>query len=220
MSNNISNLYSRILKDIKNMKKPLVIGINGAYTSGKTVFAEGFQQYLNGLGIKTQLIHYDDFHNPFNTIHFTDETEIDTFYNHAFNSKKLIDEILDPLKSQGFLDKKIACVNLGTGEYTNNIHFKIDENTVVLLEGVLILRPPVIDYLDYKIYLDISSDEILRRGEMRDVPKFGAHILEKFVTRYIPVQEKYMAEHNPKKAADIVIDNNDYGAPKILCYDY
>lgn len=209
-------IYTCIGDRIAGLKKPLIVGINGAYTSGKTVFADDLQKHLRHRGLKTQLIHYDDFHNPFSAIHWADGDEIEAFYNRAFNPEKLVREVLAPFQAQGYLNKDIACVNLGTGKYTNTIHFDMDHDTIVLLEGVLLFRPPLLAYLDYKIYLDIRDDEILKRGRLRDVPRFGEAIMEKFIARYIPVQHRYLQECDPRKAADIVIDNNDYSLPRII----
>lgn len=216
MYNAYQPIYDGILAGAAPLKRPCVIGINGAYTSGKTVFAEGLEGYLRAQGVKTQLIHYDDFHHPFDTLSWTDETEIDVFYRHAFDAQKLVREVLAPLRAQGSLHKDVLCVNLGTNQFTNLVRLRIDADAVVLLEGVLLYLPPVVDYIDYRVYLDISSEEILRRGERRDVPRFGAAILEKFATRYIPVQERYMAECDPVAAADFVVDNGDFEMPRII----
>lgn len=211
------DVFSQIQNSIAGLERPLLVGINGAYTSGKTVFAGNLQARLQAEGIKTQLIHYDDFHNPFPTIHWKDASdELEAFYNRAFTPNKLIADVLAPLKAHGCVDKYVECIDLGTGEFTNTIHFDIDRETVVLLEGVLLFRPPLLDYLDYKIYLDISDDEILRRARERDVPRFGEAIYDKFITRYIPVQHRYVAECRPKEVSDIVVDNNDYGNPRIM----
>lgn len=94
-------IYARLFDEIRERKRPLVVGVNGAYTSGKTVFTLGLQEYLHEQGVKTQVIHYDDFHHPFSTITWTEETEIEVYYNHAFNPDKLVAEVLQPLKEQG-----------------------------------------------------------------------------------------------------------------------
>lgn len=208
-------LFARVAADIGRPERPFVVGVNGAYTSGKTVFAEDLARYLVAAGYKVQLLHYDDFHNPFSAIDFTEEDEVEAFYNRAFVPEKLIWEVFAPLREKGSLRGDIACVNLGTGEYSNIVHLDIDESTIVLLEGVLLFRPPLSEYLDYRIYLDISREEIIRRAKVRDVPRFGDFILEKFETRYIPVQERYMREHDPAGQANLLIDNNDYDAPKV-----
>lgn len=208
-------LYARIYERTKNRKRPLIIGISGAYTSGKTVFAAGLARYLGEHGIKTQPIHYDDFHHPFSEITWTSDNEVDVFYNDAFDPEKLESEILRPLKVDGRVEKDVLCVDLGTDQFTNAIHFDIDASTIVLLEGALLFRPSLLQYLDYTVYLDISTDEMLRRARQRDVPRFGEEIMEKFAVRYIPVQERYLACCAPKSLCDMCIDNNDYRAPRL-----
>lgn len=213
MTNETQAVYSTIAASIMGRPGPLVVGINGAYTAGKTMFTSGLQSYLENLGQKTQVIHYDDFHNPFSSIQWAPSAEVEAFYNRAFDAEKLVREVLQPLKEQGHLDASIPCIDLGTGQFTNHIHFSIDENTIVLLEGVLLLRPPILDYLGYTIYLDISTEEMQKRAKERDVPRFGEWILDAFTTRYIPVHQRYVREWNPRKQANVVIDNGDYARP-------
>lgn len=208
-------VYEQIYHDVSGRKRPLIIGINGAYTSGKTVFTSGFADYLRERGEKVQVIHYDDFHNPFSAITWTDDTEIDVFYNHAFDPEKLERQLLRPLREQGRFRDEILCVDLGTSTFSNLLPFDIDDQTIVLLEGVLLYRPPLLPYIDYKVFLDITSEEMLHRAKQRDVPRFGEAILEKFVTRYIPVQQRYLAEWSPEQISDIVVDNSDYLSPEI-----
>lgn len=209
-------LFAQLHQAFIGRSRPLIVGISGAYTSGKTVFTDGFDGYLKKQGERTQVIHYDDFHHPFDTIDWTDDNEVDVFYDHAFDPAKLEAEILLPLKARGTLEKDVACVDLGTGLFTNNIHIDIGADTIVLLEGVLLFRPPVDQYLDFRLYLDIATDEMLRRARLRDVPRFGEGILDKFITRYIPVQQRYMAEHRPQMCSDALIDNNDPRAPRLI----
>lgn len=214
---NENALYSRIEREIGRQKGPLIVGISGGYTSGKTVFAENLARYLAAGGYEVQVIHYDDFHRPLGGITWTGERggEIDAFFNRAFDPHKLVEELLRPMKTDGFVDKDVACLNWSTGEYTNIVHFAAGADTVVLLEGVLLFRPPLMEYLDYRIFLDITTEEMLRRGRRRDVPRSGEWIMEKYVSRYIPVHQRHLEEDKPLQTADMVIDNNDYDAPVV-----
>lgn len=211
-----TDIFARIHRELSRRGTPLIVGVNGAYTSGKTMIADGLQAYLRAQGVKTQLLHYDDFHNPFSSIEWDEHTEIDAFYNRAFNPEKLVRDVLQPFREEGSIKKKLHCIDLGTGEYTNMVPVDADEHTVLLLEGVLLFRAPLLPWLDYKIYLDIGREEILRRARLRDVPRFGEAIYEKFLSRYIPVQLRYVQECKPEKQADLVIDNNDWERPVIV----
>jgi len=218
MINNTQQLFSLIEKNISALHPPFIIGISGTYTSGKTLFSAGLARYLQSQGKKVQIIHYDDFHHPFPAIHWTDgrDDEINAFYNKAFDSGKLINEVLIPLEEKGVLNKEIDCIDLGSGQHTKKLHLDIDVKTIVILEGVLLFRAPILPFLNYKIFLDISDKEMLRRGTVRDVPKFGHSILDLYRSRYIPVHHRYLEEDSPKAISDIVLDNTHYDTPVML----
>ncbi|PTT35115.1 hypothetical protein DBR28_12625 [Chryseobacterium sp. HMWF028] len=93
--------YNTIFSSIKNgilRSKCPVVGISGAYTSGKTIFTEDLANYLNQYGICTQIIHLDDFHRPLSLLEYSSpEDEINVFYNEAFDIDKLLSDVLLPL---------------------------------------------------------------------------------------------------------------------------
>lgn len=206
-------VYSKITeKLVLNGKR--IIGINGIDTSGKTGFTAAYARCLNHLGYHCAVIHMDDFHNPLE-IRRSGKNEIDAYYDHAFNYEQLIRKVLEPLKQHGHIDKDVLCLNIDTDSYENTVHYKIDSDTIVLLEGVLLFRPPVSDYLDGRIFLHIDFDEMMRRAAVRDVPRYGEEFLQKYITKYIPIQKRYLEEFRPHINCDIVVDNNDYLYPKI-----
>jgi uridine kinase len=60
--------------------------------------------------------------------------------------------------------------------------------------------------------------EVLRRGTIRDQAfmesaEAAAH---RYRTYYIPGEELYLAEVRPAERADIVVDNHDFAAPRII----
>ncbi len=192
-----------------------IIGISGIDTSGKTRFSQSYARYLDHLGYKTAIIHLDDFHNPL-IVRRSGDNEIDAYYEHAFNYAQLIREVLEPLKRQGNIDKDILCLNVDTDRYENTVHYEINSETVVLLEGVLLFRPPVLTYLEGKVFLEIDFTEMLKRARLRDVPKYGEAFMKKYTDKYIPVQKRYLDEYKPRFTCDLVVDNNDYLHPMII----
>ncbi len=192
-----------------------ILGINGVDTSGKTLFTHNFSRYLDSIGIHNTILHIDDFHNP-SEIRYRGENEIDAYYKNAFNYNQIINDILKPLLSDGYIDKNIPCLNLDTDQYDKHIHFNIRSDTILLIEGVLLFREPLSEYLEGKIFLHINFDEVINRARMRDVPKYGIAFLQKYKDKYIPIQKMYLSEHAPEQKSDIVIDNNDYLNPVIM----
>ena len=206
-------VFYHITQELINKGKR-IIGINGVDTSGKTVFTHKYSRFLEHLGIRNTILHIDDFHN-LSAIRYQGENEIEAYYNNAFNYNQVIDEILKPLQKMGHLDKNVLCLNLDTDIYENLIHYQIAEDTILLIEGVLLFREPMLKYLEGKIFLNISFDEVINRAKLRDVPKYGEGFLQKYINKYIPIQKLYFSEYNPVQKSDIVINNQDYLNPRI-----
>ncbi|MBO0432395.1 hypothetical protein [Enterococcus sp. DIV0660C] len=209
-------IYDVIEEEIQKLKKPSVIGIDGSYASGKTNFTTQLATYLKNNGYDVQVIHYDSFHKPLPLIKWSEEksSEVDAFY-HAFNSQKLLNELLIPLKQEGVFNKTIKGLDWVLATYVDDLPINIDEHTIVLLEGSLLFREKLLPFIDYKIFLEVSLEEVMRRGRERDVPKVGEWIMDKYRTRYIPVYQRHLEQNHVKETADLIIDNNDYNHPSI-----
>lgn len=197
------------------MKGKRILGINGVDTSGETMFTTNYSRYLEAMGYDNVIVHIDDFHNPVK-IRTGGENQIITYYKNAFNYNQIIHEIMKPLQINGCVSKNVLCLNLDTDKYENDIQFEINERTIVLIEGVLLFREPMLEYLEGKIFLHIDFEKVMERARVRDVPKYGQEFLQKYTNKYIPVQKLYLSEHTPEEKSDIIINNQDYARPIII----
>lgn len=84
-----------------------------------------------------------------------------------------------------------------------------------MIEGVLLFKPPIMEYLDGKVFLYIDFNEVIKRATIRDVPKYGEAFLEKYNIKYIPIQKRYLNEYEPEKHCDILVNNQDYFNPRL-----
>ena len=216
--NKINNLYNNILHQImerKNKDNPFIVGINGVDTSGKTEFTTELGKYISKAGFKVQIVSIDDFHNP-SRIRSKEEDPVISYTNNAFNLQYLANELLEPITAQGFINKELRLLDLQKDEYSMCKTYEVDKNTIVLVEGVLLYREPIDSYFNYRIYLDISFDEVLKRASQRDGYLFGQSLIEKYQQKYIPVQKLYIDKHKPKERSDMLILNEDYRNPVVL----
>jgi uridine kinase len=205
-------LYSNIERAISALNKPLIIGVNGAIASGKTMFSEGLEQYLQDRGYPTQVIHIDDFHN-LRSIRMKDNS-LQTYIDNAIDFRKF-EELIAEIKCRP-VNKTMTLLDMGADAYISSKTFMTDMNTVVIVEGVLLYSPQIKHLFGYKIYLDVDDDEILRRGRERDVPLFGEQILRQYIDFYIPWQKMYEERSFPKEQSHLVIDYNDFQRPIIV----
>lgn len=204
--------YSCIESKVSGRKRPVIVGINGVDTSGKTGFSIGLPDYLASRGYSTELIHMDDFHNP-SSIRSKDSSP-QGYINNAFNLSALA-ELIREIRSNP-VDKQLDLLNLDTDTYENKRHYKTDDDTIVIVEGTLLYRPPIDSLIDYKVFLNISFEEVMRRAAVRDVPKYGEQFLQKYHNRYIPAQEIYLSRFNVKSNCHMIVDNSNYDMPIIV----
>lgn len=204
-------IYQRIQRDLCAYEKPVVLGINGVDTSGKTTFAVHLAAYLKRRGLDVQLIHLDDFHQPKRVRNVEDTPE--GYLRNAFDLYRL-EDLLSVLKTEQ-RNLQLDLLDLDRDTYTNRQTFRSSGETIILVEGVMLYRPPVDPFFDYRVFMDISLDQVLKRAKERDVPKYGPEIIEKYMKKYIPAQKMYMEKFSPKQRANLVINNDDYNRPSI-----
>lgn len=211
----LADIFYEVTKDLIVHKKCRCLGISGVDTSGKSRFTEQYSSYLKAIRIENQVLHIDDFHNP-SEIRYQGDNEVEAYYQYAFNYQQILEEVLVPLQSEGVLDREVICLNLDNDRYECKRSFRISNSTVLLVEGVLLFREPILPYLDGKVFLHIPFDEVINRAKQRDVPRYGEGFLEKYHKKYIPVQKRYLEEHSPMENSNIVIDNSNYYRPIII----
>lgn len=208
---NVYDVVSRRIIGLAGLNK--VIGINGVDAAGKTTFASNLASKLKIEGYNVVVINLDDFLNE-RKVRYKDKNEIKSYINHAFNLKRLENEILKPLKENMSVQALVEVLDLEKDKFFTK-KYKIEKESIVLVEGVLLLRPPIVKYFDLKIFIDITNQEVIRRAVLRDDYLFKDKIEERYEQKYIPIQEWYKEEYRPCQISDIVIDNEDYNNPII-----
>ena len=147
--------FAELMLDIKSKGKKRLILIAGPSSSGKTTFAKRLCMNLKLIGYNPKVISMDNYFKervdtPLQPNGEYDFETIDALDLRLFNSdmKKL------------FAGKKVNIpeFNFLTGckEYRNN-YMKLDENDIIVLEGIHALNPVLLDDIDdelkYKIYI-------------------------------------------------------------------
>lgn len=197
----------------KSKDRAFVVGVNGIDTSGKTEFAKGLKNYLLAQNRKVQVINLDDFHNP-KAVRYSGSDQADNYYTRSFNIGTILDKLLIPAR-KGKVAVEFTALNLLTDKYELQRNYDFDQDTIIIFEGVFIFRKELAPYLDYKIFIDIPFEECKSRAMVRDVPTLGIEVMEKYDSKYIPAQKRYLAEFPPEEIADMVVDNSNWECPII-----
>jgi uridine kinase len=206
-------IFEKIAGEIKLKKpadRPFVVGISGIDGSGKTVFAAALEKYLNLKDFQTRLISLDDFHNP-QEIRYAGENQAENYLNRSFDIKTIVQKLLLPIREKGEYSVNLKLLDLQTDKYEITRKYSFNHQTIVIFEGVFLFRKELAPYIDYKIFLNIPPELSKKRAKMRD-PEAN---LQKYDTKYLPAQRKYLREYPPRKVSDMVIDNRDWERPVI-----
>ena len=122
--------------------------------------------------------------------------------------------LLDPLKTGG-LRYKARVFDYTIDKGISSSLVEAEPGSILVFDGVFTHQPELRAYWDYSIYLNIDEKESIRRGVGRN-PGDEDEARRRYMVRYIAGQRIYQAEAEPRKHANIVIDNNDPENPMIL----
>ena len=207
-------VFAEILNKINQRQqadRPFILGITGIDGAGKSRFAAALRRYLDSRNYRTQIIHLDDFHNPL-AVRYAGENQMQNYYHRSFNLDEIINKLLRPVHQKNTFSTRLPVLNPATDENDTEKEYSFNAETIVIFEGVFLLREELSPYLDYTVFLEIPFEESQKRAKQRDTDD----IVAKYDTKYLPAQKKYLAKFPPDKHADIIIDNGNWEYPTII----
>lgn len=199
-----------------NKRRPYIVGVTGADASGKSQLAKQTHAVLNDAGIKTHVIHVDDFHKPKAQRYAGTAPEPKKFRFQSIDFDTLKTEVLIPLRQSGSLNKKLQLLDIPSDQYSLVRQYNIHHDSIVIIEGIFLIGDELRSFIDSLICLVVSEDELVRRGIKRDAKLLGVDARRRFEEKYLPAQRALFKEFPPQQYADLVIDNNDFTNPKLV----
>lgn len=202
----------------KQKDSPILVGIDGVDASGKTTLAEELVNELKGSGRPIIRASIDGFHNPKSIRYTKGENSPEGYYFNSFNHKAIAEVLLDPLSS-GKLRYETGVFDYRTDSEVVLPVKTATNDSILIMEGIFLFRPKLINYWDIKIFVDVDFKITVKRAVKRVAEReyIGSEqeILDKYKKRYIPGQQLYFEQAQPKEKADIIIDNSDFENPVI-----
>jgi uridine kinase len=89
----------------------------------------------------------------------------------------------------------------------------IDETVVV--DGLFLLHPDLRDLWDLKVFLRCDQQVAMERGIARDAVWMES-ARERYLTRYVPEERRYLDDVDPESLADLVVETTDLDRPRLL----
>ena len=215
------NLFNHLSEAILGYQKdlPILVGIDGVDASGKTTLANKLADRLEESNRQIIRASIDGFHNPEAIRYRKGRDSPNGYYQDSFNHHLIIDKLLKPLSS-GDLKYKEVVFDYRIDDEVNVPSKKADKDAILIMDGIFLFRPELLNYWDIKIFLDVSFDVTLQRAIKRakdqETLDSEQDIVDIYNRRYIPGQRLYFQEATPQEKADILIDNTNYENPVII----
>jgi uridine kinase len=216
----VDKLLEFITIQIESIKTdaPLLVSVDGVDTSGKTTLSRCLAEYLNKRGHSTIQASIDGFHNPTEKRYMLGSKSPEGYYKNSFDYNSLKSCLLEPLKNDLNREYYTAVYDIKSESKVYQEPRTATKESILVMEGVFLLRPELIRYWDYSIFLHIDFEQVILRAKDRDQYLFGSEeeIENRYRNKYIPGQQMYLRESNPFSNASLMIDNNDFNNPKVV----
>jgi len=183
----------------RSITQSFVVGINGIDCSGKTTFSKSVSKYFTHHKIENDHLDIDNFNNPAieNETYKAfvsgswDEENLNRYYELIINYSDVIRAVSESQKKY----------------------------SIVILEGIFIYKPQLVDLFDLKIYLDVDISLGRKRFAKRWSLKRDKRPFDIYDEIWMLSHIRYESEVHPKRISDLVIDidndENDEGEEDI-----
>jgi uridine kinase len=194
---------------------PLRVAVDGPPAAGKTTLADELAVLLRARGREVIRATTESFHLPREERYRHGEFSPEANYHDSFDYDTLRRVLLDPLGPDGDRRYQHAVYDIHTDTMLSPPVTTAPADAVLLLDGVFLLRPELIDRWDLSIFVSAPFEQIVERARIRDLALLGtaAEVERRFHTRYIPAQELYFATARPADHADIIVQNDEPRRP-------
>lgn len=211
----LASLADAVLaRSAQHKTHPTRVGIDGPDGSGKTILRSELADVLRGRGADVIEATVDDFHYPQAIRYAMGRDSWEGYWAGAFDYERLTSDLLGPLGPRGSLRYRTKSHDLAADVPVDAEWLDAKSDAILLVDGVLLQRREVIGSLDMAIYLDVPFEETYKRLAVRN--GFPTDPEARSNLRYTDTQRHYMRTCTPAERADIVVDNTDPLAARIV----
>ncbi len=196
---------------------PVRVAIDGVDCSGKTTLADELAEIVRASGRLVIRATIDGFHNPREVRYSRGADSPEGYYFDSFDYDAVKNLLLIPLGPGGSLKFQTGKFDFRTDSKVETPELTASPDSILLFDGVFLLREELIDLWDYTIFVDVTFDTVLKRAVERDAGLLGGEqsVIDRYKKRYIPGQMVYLGSVNPAVKADTVVINNDFMDPEL-----
>jgi len=197
--------------------RPLRVAVDGRTACGKSTFARALSARLAERGRRVLHTSIDGFHNPKSVRYARGRLSAEGYYRDARDLAAIRRELLDPLGPGGSRLVRTATFDLDADVPKPGAVIAAAADMVLIVDGTFLARPELAPAWDVHIFLRTRRETARARGVARDRPEGGApgEAETLYDQRYLPAFDLYLAEADPEARATLLIDLEDFAAPRI-----
>jgi uridine kinase len=198
---------------------PVRVAVDGCSAAGKTTLADELAQVLRArIGRAIIRVGIDYFKRAVELRTGYPEGSPESYYLDSWDNAAIRDRLLIPLGPGGDRRYRTAVMDLPARAAIDAPVQVAPGDAVLLADGAFLQRPELDRYWDLRIYVDVSFDEVLRRGIARDQQWMGSagQAEHRYRTKYIPGERRYVDEVRPRERAEVVVGNDGPVMPSLV----
>ncbi|GAB2697515.1 nucleoside/nucleotide kinase family protein [Thalassiella azotivora] len=192
----------------------VLVGVDGVDGAGKTTFADELAAVLRARGRAVLRAGHDDFHHPRARRYARGRDSAEGFWLDSFDDEAFTRLLLAPLGPGGDRRVRTRSHDLATDAVVDEPPVTVAPGTVVVVDGLFLHRDELADHWHLSVLLDVPFEVSVARMAVRD----GSHPDPAAASnaRYVGGQRLYHAAADPRARADLVVDNSDLDAPRLV----
>jgi uridine kinase len=197
-----------------SLPHPVRAAIDGVDGVGKTTLADELAPAVAAHHRPVIRASIDGFHNPRSVRYRQGRNSPEGYFQDSFNLTALTTVLLTPLGPGGSRLFRRAVFDYKVDEELATPFETADQDAILLFDGVFLHRPELTPHWDLSLFLDSSFEVTVPRmaGRGGGSPDVNA----KENRRYVEGQEFYLRTHEPRRAATMVINNEDLAWPEVV----
>ncbi|MEZ0448417.1 uridine kinase [Cellulomonas sp. ICMP 17802] len=200
--------------DPRALGRPVLVGVDGGDGAGKTTFADELAAELYRSGRHVVRVGVDGFHRPREERYRRGRHSPEGYWTDAYDYDALRTEVLEPFAPGGSRRFRRAVRDVRTDIALHLPREAGTDRTVLVVDGVFLLRDELAAWWDFSVYLDVDFAETFARMSVRDgSPSDPTHPAN---ARYVEGQRLYLAACRPAARATVVVDNRDLAHPRVV----
>ena len=211
----IEDVVRKILERRANIpeSRSLVVGVSGIDGCGKGYLATQLRAHLALLGVIPAILNVDGWLN-LPQKRFVQSAPAVNFYENAIRFEQFFTQLVLPLRERRSIHVVADVVEETASEYRKHA-YDYDDVSVVLVEGIFLLKPQYRKYFDLAIWIDCSFPTALARAIDRGQEGLSpANTIAAYDTIYFPAQRIHLAQDKPRENADLIFENDISGVAR------